>query len=109
MGKNAEGAGSREEGEGTKEGGVCSFNWRKLKGKVFGNVSAAQGAVTQKRTLWGRGALEPGHGVSPPGCQAAPTPFERLAQLGDSLGGVGPLFVLHAAQLLIAQTAKGIR
>ena len=60
MGKNAEGAGSREEGEGTKEGGVCSFTWRKLKGKVFGNVSAAQGAVTQKRTLWGRGALQVG-------------------------------------------------
>ena len=44
-------------------------------------AGACQRALTQKRTLWGRGALERGHGA----------PFEPLAQLGDSLRGVGTL------------------
>ena len=39
------------------------------------------GADTKANTLWGRGALERGHGA----------PFEPLAQLGDSLRGVGTL------------------
>ena len=48
----------------------------------------------------GGGALERGHGA----------PLEPLAQLGDAVGGVGALAVrVDAAQLVIAQTAKGRR
>ena len=54
----------------------------------------------KKRTLgedWGGGALERGHGA----------PFERLAQLGDALGGVGPLaIIVEAAELVVAQAEK---
>ena len=55
----------------------------------------------KKRTLgedWGGGALERGHGA----------PFERLAQLGDALGGVGAIAItIDAAELVVVQTAMG--
>ena len=54
------------------------------------------GADTKANTLWGGGAPERGHS----------TPLERLAQLGDALGGVGAAAVIvDAAQLVIAQAA----
>jgi len=56
-----------------------------------------QGALTRKRTPWGGGALERGHGAS----------LERHAQLGDALRGVGA--VVHeaeAAELVRRQAAK---
>ena len=59
-----------------------------------------QGALTEKQTLGVGGALERGHGAS----------LERLAELGDALGGVGagPL-VSDTAELVSAQAAKGRR
>ena len=58
---------------------------------------ACQGALTGRRTLWGGGALERGHG----------SPLERLAQLGDALGGVGAAAeVIEAAELVLGQAAK---
>ena len=42
---------------------------------------ACQRALTQKRPLWGSGALERGHGAL----------LEPLAQLFDALRGVGAL------------------
>ena len=58
---------------------------------------ACQRALTQKQTLWGGGALERGHGA----------PLERLAQLGDALGGVGaPAIMINAAELVVVQAAK---
>ena len=57
-----------------------------------------QRALTPKRTLWGGGALEQGHG----------TPLEPLAQLGDALCSIGALAaVVDAAELVIAQAATG--
>ena len=56
-----------------------------------------QGALTRKRTLWGGGALERGHGAS----------LKRLAQLGDALGGVGAFVLpIKTAELVVAQAAK---
>ena len=56
-----------------------------------------QWALTRKRTLWGGGALERGHGAS----------LKRLAQLGDALGGVGAIApAVEAAELVEAQAAK---
>ena len=61
---------------------------------------ACQRALTQKRTLWGGGALERGHRAS----------LERLAQLGDALRGVGAVAItVDAAELVVAQPAKGTR
>ena len=63
-------------------------------------MQACQGALTQKQTLWGGGALERGHGA----------PLERLAQLGDALGGVGTVTeIIEAAELVTGQAAKGRR
>ena len=46
----------------------------------------------------GGGALKRGHGA----------PFERLAQLGDALGGVGAIAItIDAAELVVVQTAMG--
>jgi hypothetical protein len=46
----------------------------------------------------GGGALKRGHGA----------PFERLAQLGDALGGVGAIAItIDAAELVVGQTAMG--
>ena len=59
---------------------------------------ACQRALTQKQTLGGGSALERGHGA----------PLERLAQLGDALGGVGALATkAEAAEMVVGQTAKG--
>ena len=45
----------------------------------------------------GGGALERGHGA----------PLERLAQLGDALGGVGAVPpAVDAAELVVGETAK---
>ena len=61
---------------------------------------ACQWALTQKRTLWGGGALERGHGA----------PLEPLAQLDDALRGVGALALpIDAAEPVFAQAAKGRR
>ena len=58
------------------------------------------GVDRKRQTLGGGGAPERGHGA----------PLEPLAQLGDAVGGVGALAVrVDAAQLVIAQTAKGRR
>ena len=63
-------------------------------------AGACQRALTQKQTLWGGGALERGHGA----------PLERLAQLGDALGGVGTVTeIIEAAELVTGQAAKGRR
>ena len=61
---------------------------------------ACQWALTEKPTFKGGGALERGHSA----------PVEPLAQLGDTLGGVGAvsLFV-EAAELVLSQAAKGRR
>jgi hypothetical protein len=57
-----------------------------------------QWSLTQKQTLLGGGALKRGHGA----------PFERLAQLGDALGGVGAIAItIDAAELVVTQTAMG--
>ena len=57
-----------------------------------------QWSLTQKQTLLGGGALKRGHGA----------PFERLAQLGDALGGVGAIAItIDAAELVATQTAMG--
>ena len=46
----------------------------------------------------GGGALKRGHGA----------PFERLAQLGDALGGVGAIAItIDAAELVVGQTTMG--
>ena len=59
-----------------------------------------QWALTQKQTLWGGGALERGHGAA----------LERLAQLGDALGGVGAVTQrIDAAEHVKGQAAKGRR
>ena len=59
-----------------------------------------QGALTERRTLWGGGGLERGHSA----------PLERLAQLVDTLGGVGAVSVfVEAAELVVSQAAKGRR
>ena len=59
-----------------------------------------QGVLTLKRTLVGGCALQRGHGA----------PLERLAQLGDALGGVGAAaMTVDAAELVSAQAAKGRR
>ena len=53
-----------------------------------------QGALTQKQTLGGGGALQRGHD----------TPPEPLAQLRDALRGVGAVAaIVKAAELLVAQ------
>ena len=60
-------------------------------------AGVCQGALTRKRTLWGGGALERGHGA----------PLERLAQLGDALGGVGAVAsLIKTAELVVRQAAK---
>jgi hypothetical protein len=59
---------------------------------------ACQRALTGKQTRLGGGALKRGHGA----------PFERLAQLGDALGGVGAIAsMIDAAELVVGQTAMG--
>ena len=66
---------------------------------------ACRGALKEKRTFSGGGALERGHS----------TPLEPLAQLGDTLGGVGPMAVnvavtfVEAAEPGVSQAAKGRR
>ena len=58
-----------------------------------------QRALTGKRILRGGSALERGHGA----------PLERLAELGDALGGVGAVAItidIDAAELVAGQTAK---
>ena len=57
---------------------------------------ACQWALTQKQTLRGGGALERGHGAS----------LERLAELGDALGGVGAASILEAAQHVVGQAVS---
>jgi len=55
------------------------------------------GAVTQKQTLQGNGALERGHDA----------PLERLAQLSDALSGVGVFAEpVGAAERRVGQAAK---
>ena len=69
-------------------------------GMVMVREKACQWALTQKRTLWGGGAPERGHG----------TPLEPLAQLGDALRGVGASAAqINAAELVAIQAAKGRR
>ena len=63
-------------------------------------AEACQGALTQKQTLWGGGALERGHGA----------PLEPLAHLGDALSGVGAAtHVVDAAELVGVQAVKAGR
>ena len=53
--------------------------------------------VDRKARMQGGGALERGHGA----------PLERLAQLGDALGGVGAVAItIDTAELVAGQTAK---
>ena len=67
----------------------------------MGKVGAVRGwgcqwALTERRTLWGGGTLERGHGAL----------LEPLAQLGDTLGGVGALASpIDDTELVIGQTA----
>ena len=61
---------------------------------------ACQGALTERRAVWGGDALERGHGA----------PLERTAQLGDALSGVGAVAILiDAAELVAGQAATGRR
>ena len=54
----------------------------------------------RKANARGGCALERGHGA----------PLERLAQLGDALGGVGTVTeIIEAAELVTGQAAKGRR
>ena len=63
-------------------------------------MQACQGALTERRTLWGGGALQRGHSA----------PLEALAQLGDTLGGVGAVSIfIEAAELVATQATKGRR
>ena len=56
--------------------------------------------LTERRTLWGSDALERGNRAF----------LERLAQLGDTLGGVGAVSIsVEAAELVVSQAAKGRR
>ena len=56
-----------------------------------------QRALTQKQTLGGGGALQRGHSA----------PLERLAQLGDALGGVGAAAIrIEATDLVVGQAAS---
>ena len=48
-----------------------------------------------RQSQFGSGALKRGHGA----------PLERLAQLGDALGGVGA-FASEATELIVGQAAK---
>ena len=71
---------------------------RAREGEVFANVSA--GADMRANTRGG-GALERGHGAL----------LERLAQLGNALGGVGTLDItitifVEAAELVRGQAAS---
>ena len=50
----------------------------------------------RKANAWGGGALERGHGAS----------LERLAELGDALGGVGAASILDAAQPVVGQAVS---
>ena len=68
--------------DGSERGGALGSDAvaaRLQAGWWAGEREACQRALTQKRTLWGGGALERGHGAA----------LERLAQLGDALGRVG--------------------
>ena len=57
------------------------------------------GVDTKGNTLVGGGTLERGHGA----------PFERLAQLGDALDGVGAIAAtIDAAELVARQTAQSV-
>ena len=56
-----------------------------------------QWALTQKQTFLGGGALKRGHGA----------PFERLAQLGDALGGVGTLDFTISILVVAAERVAG--
>ena len=59
--------------------------------------SACQGALTERQTLGGGGAHERGHGA----------PLEPIAQLSDTLRGVGAAaIVVEAAELVAAQAAN---
>ena len=63
--------------------------------QVFAFVSA--GADTKANTLGAGGALQRGHGAL----------LERLAQLGDALGGVGAAAILiEATDLVVGQAAS---
>ena len=56
-----------------------------------------QWALTENQTLRAGGALERGHGAA----------LERLAQLGDALGGVGAAAVpVKATELVTGQAAN---
>ena len=58
----------------------------------------SRGADTKANTLGAGGALQRGHGAL----------LERLAQLGDALGGVGATaLIVEAAELVVGQTAMG--
>ena len=63
-------------------------------------LRVSMGADTKANTLGRWGALEFGHGAA----------LERLAQLGDALGGVGTdARIIDAAELIVAQAATGRR
>ena len=56
-----------------------------------------QGALTDRQTLGGGGALKRGHSA----------PLEPIAHLSDTLRGVGAArIVVEAAELVVAQAAK---
>ena len=57
--------------------------------------AVSMGADTKANTQGG-GALERGHGAS----------LERLAELGDALGGVGAASMLNAAQHVVGQAVS---
>ena len=65
-----------------------------------GTSQQCQRALTEKQTLGVGGALKRGHGAA----------LERLAQLGDAIGGVGAVaIIIDTAELVSAQAAKGRR
>ena len=70
---------------------------RRLRAREWRLVLRSINGHSQKGGHWGGGALERGHGA----------PLERLAQLGDALGGVGAVaHEAEAAELVVAQAAK---
>ena len=73
--------------------GTCSLSDTEGNAKVFAFVAMG---VDRKASTRGGGALERGHGAS----------LERLAELGDALGGVGAASILDAAQHVVGQAAK---
>ena len=70
---------------------------RRFSARLPARERGCQWALTRKRTLWGGGALDRGHGAS----------LKRLAQLGDALGGVGAVAsLIKTAELVVHQAAK---